>query len=179
MQPLPLRTLNDSPGPSADRELHTNGSTTTPGTPPRDYEWEAYQQDIDVDDDAWAKLPLDPQSAHDGVYEDEDEDWDVTEFNLQIGRMVLVDRVGAPLRPQYCEEVFILDSATFSSPFLFLFAKSFPAGEAPLKPSEAISVGYESYYHRVFCFVVFSKSSLSVTVSVSAFGASCFRDSKR
>ncbi|KAF2811073.1 uncharacterized protein BDZ99DRAFT_385519 [Mytilinidion resinicola] len=102
-QPLPLRTLNDSPGPSA--EHHASGSTTTPGTPPRDYEWEAYQQDIDVDDDAWAKLPLDPEAAHDGVYEDEDEDWDVTEFNLQIGRMVLVDRVGAPLRPQYAEEL--------------------------------------------------------------------------
>ncbi|OCK84793.1 hypothetical protein K432DRAFT_94554 [Lepidopterella palustris CBS 459.81] len=102
-QPLPLRNQNENTNGT------TNATTTTPGTPPRDYEWEAYQQDVDLDDDVWGKLPADPQTAHDGDFEDEDEDedpdWVAKDVNLQIGRMVLTDRNGGLFRPQYAEEL--------------------------------------------------------------------------
>jgi len=102
-QPLPLRNQSEN--------TNSNATTTTPGTPPRDYEWEAYQQDVDLDDDVWGKLPANPQPAHDGVYEDdEDRDGDTTDANLQIGRMIMTERVCGFFRLQYAEEVFVLFS---------------------------------------------------------------------
>lgn len=96
-QPLPLRNQSENTNSNA---------TTTPGTPPRDYEWEAYQQDVDLDDDVWGKLPANPQPAHDGVYEDdEDRDGDTMDANLQIGRMIMTERVCGLFRLQYAEEL--------------------------------------------------------------------------
>ena len=109
-QPVPLRNQSENTNSNA---------TTTPGTPPRDYEWEAYQQDVDLDDDVWGKLPANPQPAHDGVYEDdEDRDGDTTDANLQIGRMIMTERVCGLFRPQYAEEVFVPFSTRTSIPFL-------------------------------------------------------------
>lgn len=107
-QPVPLRNQSENTNSNA---------TTTPGTPPRDYEWEAYQQDVDLDDDVWGRLPANPQPAHDGVYEDdEDRDGDMTDANLQIGRMIMTERVCGLFRLQYAEEVFVLFSTrTFNS----------------------------------------------------------------
>ncbi|ORY17672.1 hypothetical protein BCR34DRAFT_474618 [Clohesyomyces aquaticus] len=101
-QPLPLRTQTTQPENSS-----TNATTTTPGTPPRDYEWEAYQQHVDIDGDAWEKLPAEPEETHDDVYEDEDEDEDqiATDLTIRIGRMIICENITGFFRPQYAEEL--------------------------------------------------------------------------
>jgi len=84
-------------------------NTTTPGTPPRDYEWEAYQQDVQVDHhgDAWEKLPAEPEETPDDVYEDENDDEDeiATDLTIRIGRMIICENITGFFRPQYAEEV--------------------------------------------------------------------------
>jgi hypothetical protein len=82
-------------------------NTTTPGTPPRDYEWEAYQQDVEVDGDAWERLPAEPEVTQDDVYEDENDDEDqiATDLTIRIGRMIICENVTGFFRPQYAEEV--------------------------------------------------------------------------
>jgi hypothetical protein len=94
-----------------------NATTTTPGTPPRDYEWEAYQQHVQVDGgtDAWEKLPAEPEETPDDVYEDEDDDEDEigTDLTIRIGRMIICENITGFFRPQYAEEV--------SSPFFLCF----------------------------------------------------------
>ncbi|KAF2199291.1 hypothetical protein GQ43DRAFT_433517 [Delitschia confertaspora ATCC 74209] len=101
-QPLPLRTQSTQP-----ENANTVGTTTTPGTPPRDYEWEAYQQHVEVDDDIWEKLPAEPEETHDDVYEDEDEDEDriATDLTIRIGRMIISENITGFFRPQYAEEL--------------------------------------------------------------------------
>ncbi|KAF1957568.1 hypothetical protein CC80DRAFT_592812 [Byssothecium circinans] len=91
-----------------DRES-VNASTTTPGTPPRDYEWEAYQQHVQVDGgtDAWEKLPAEPEETPDDVYEDENDDEDeiATDLTIRIGRMIICENITGFFRPQYAEEL--------------------------------------------------------------------------
>ena len=49
---IPVRTQSSTSLPDHDHDLYENPNsvnTTTPGTPPRDYEWQEYQQDVEVD----------------------------------------------------------------------------------------------------------------------------------
>jgi len=112
-QPLPLRQSSQSQ-PESSSTTTGAATTTTPGTPPRDYEWEAYQQHVDVDDDVWEQLPAEPEETHDDVYEDEDEDEDriATDLTIRIGRMIISENITGFFRPQYAEEV--------KSPVLFV-----------------------------------------------------------
>jgi hypothetical protein len=112
-QQIPLRTEQTS-GVQPENETNFgsgNGdaSTTTPGTPPRDYEWEAYQQDVQVDrhGDAWEKLPAEPEETPDDVYEDENDDEDeiASDLTIRIGRMIICENITGFFRPQYAEEV--------------------------------------------------------------------------
>lgn len=108
-QSLPLRRQSVQPE-------HNGPSThTTPGTPPRDYEWEVYQQLVDVDDDVWDKLPAEPEETNDDVYEDEDEDEDhmAADLTIRIGRMIICENVTGFFRPQYAEEVMPYFSAMY------------------------------------------------------------------
>lgn len=111
---LPVRTSSASIPPDNKYE-NGNGSekvdtTTTPGTPPRDYEWEAYQQDVEADGDAWERLPAEPEETQDDVYEDENDDEDqiATDLTIRIGRMIICENVTGFFRPQYAEEVRLL-----------------------------------------------------------------------
>ncbi|KAF2114779.1 fungal-specific transcription factor domain-containing protein [Lophiotrema nucula] len=101
---LPVRT-NTSTSQADDSK--TNVNTTTPGTPPRDYEWEAYQQHVDVDRDAWETLPAEPEETGDDVFEDENEDEDqtATDLTIRIGRMIICENITGFFRPQYAEEL--------------------------------------------------------------------------
>jgi hypothetical protein len=109
-QPIPVRTTSQSAQPEKYESSNTNASTTTPGTPPRDYEWEAYQQHVEVDgpgSDAWEKLPAEPEETNDDVFEDENDDEDqiATDLTIRIGRMIICENVTGFFRPQYAEEV--------------------------------------------------------------------------
>lgn len=145
-QPLPVRTqTTQQPEPS-----NAAVSTTTPGTPPRDYEWEAYQQDVDIDDDAWEKLPAEPEDLHDDVYEDENEDEDqiATDLTIRIGRMIICENITGFFRPQYAEEVLPFSLANNSSIVenvsLFLFgifteiSRASLASSSPSIPSQLL-----------------------------------------
>ncbi|KAF1831210.1 hypothetical protein BDW02DRAFT_650073 [Decorospora gaudefroyi] len=90
--------------------------TTTPGTPPRDYEWEAYQQDVEPETDAWERLPAEPEETQDDVYEDENDDEDqiATDLTIRIGRMIICENVTGFFRPQYAEELGKLLSESFT-----------------------------------------------------------------
>jgi hypothetical protein len=105
---LPDRTQSSSSLP--DNKYDNANSidlTNTPGTPPRDYEWEAYQQDVEADQDAWERLPAEPEETQDDVYEDENDDEDqiATDLTIRIGRMIICENVTGFFRPQYAEEV--------------------------------------------------------------------------
>ncbi|KAF2866534.1 hypothetical protein BDV95DRAFT_584114 [Massariosphaeria phaeospora] len=106
-QPIPVRTQSQSTQPEKYESSTTNASTTTPGTPPRDYEWEAYQQHVEVDGDAWEKLPAEPEETPDDVYEDENDDEDqiATDLTIRIGRMIICENITGFFRPQYAEEL--------------------------------------------------------------------------
>lgn len=110
-QPIPLRTTQSSSAQAEKYEQDKTASTTTPGTPPRDYEWEAYQQSVQVDQfdggDAWEKLPAEPEETPDDVYEDEDDDENevATDLTIRIGRMIICENITGFFRPQYAEEV--------------------------------------------------------------------------
>lgn len=107
-QPIPVRT--SSQNQPEKHESSNNASTTTPGTPPRDYEWEAYQQHVEVDADAWEKLPAEPEETNDDVFEDEDDDEDqiAADLTIRIGRMIICENITGFFRPQYAEEVLSL-----------------------------------------------------------------------
>ncbi|KAF2736933.1 fungal-specific transcription factor domain-containing protein [Polyplosphaeria fusca] len=113
-QPLPVRTTTTS---QADTSTSITNHTT-PGTPPRDYEWEAYQQHVDIDGDAWEKLPPEPEETHDDVFEDENEDEDqiATDLTIRIGRMIICENITGFFRPQYAEELGKLLSEHPSTP---------------------------------------------------------------
>lgn len=103
---LPVRT--QSSASLTDKYENSNSiDTTTPGTPPRDYEWEAYQQDVEADGDAWERLPAEPEETQDDVYEDENDDEDqiATDLTIRIGRMIICENVTGFFRPQYAEEL--------------------------------------------------------------------------
>lgn len=114
-QPIPVRTASQVSQPEGyeyetkyEPSNATNASTTTPGTPPRDYDWEAYQQHVEVDDgDAWEKLPAEPEETNDDVYEDENDDEDqiATDLTIRIGRMIICENITGFFRPQYAEEL--------------------------------------------------------------------------
>jgi len=108
-QPIPLRTQSTGTVTQVERsDQEKSVSTTTPGTPPRDYEWEAYQQHVQVDGgDAWEKLPAEPEETPDDVYEDENDDEDeiATDLTIRIGRMIICENITGFFRPQYAEEV--------------------------------------------------------------------------
>jgi hypothetical protein len=103
---LPVRTQSASSLPDNNEEPIAI-DTTTPGTPPRDYEWEAYQQDVEADRDAWERLPAEPEETQDDVFEDENDDEDqiATDLTIRIGRMIICENVTGFFRPQYAEEV--------------------------------------------------------------------------
>ena len=105
---LPVRTQSSSSLPDGYENTNANSvDTTTPGTPPRDYEWEAYQQDVEPETDAWERLPAEPEETQDDVYEDENDDEDqiATDLTIRIGRMIICENVTGFFRPQYAEEV--------------------------------------------------------------------------
>ncbi|KAF2263844.1 fungal-specific transcription factor domain-containing protein [Lojkania enalia] len=106
-KPLPVRTSSISQADSSSTANTNNVNTTTPGTPPRDYEWEAYQQDVDIDADSWERLPAEPEETGDDVYEDENEDEDqiATDLTIRIGRMIICENITGFFRPQYAEEL--------------------------------------------------------------------------
>ncbi|KAF9733652.1 hypothetical protein PMIN04_005685 [Paraphaeosphaeria minitans] len=113
-QPIPLRTHSSSTvQPEKYESMYEQDkalSTTTPGTPPRDYEWEAYQQSVQVDQSegaAWEQLPAEPEETPDDVYEDEDDDeMEVaTDLTIRIGRMIICENITGFFRPQYAEEL--------------------------------------------------------------------------
>lgn len=103
---LPVRTQSPSSLPDRNDDPIAI-DTTTPGTPPRDYEWEAYQQDVEADRDAWERLPAEPEVTQDDVFEDENDDEDqiATDLTIRIGRMIICENVTGFFRPQYAEEV--------------------------------------------------------------------------
>ena len=114
---LPVRTQSSA---SVHDGYDNAGSvdTTTPGTPPRDYEWEAYQQDVEPETDAGERLPAEPEETQDDVYEDEnddDEDQIATDLTIRIGRMIICENVTGFFRPQYAEEVLSALSMCFIS----------------------------------------------------------------
>jgi len=78
-------------------------------TPPRDFEWESYQQDVSAEY-GWDSLAADPQAMHDGMYIDDDEDddgmGDMTDTTLRIGKVVITERIGGLFRPQTAKHVF-------------------------------------------------------------------------
>ncbi|KAH8727710.1 fungal-specific transcription factor domain-containing protein [Phaeosphaeriaceae sp. PMI808] len=116
---LPVRTQSSADLP--DKYENSNSvDTTTPGTPPRDYEWEAYQQDVEADGDAWERLPAEPEETQDDVYEDEDDDEDqiATDLTIRIGRMIICENVTGFFRPQYAEEVLSALSTCIGPAFL-------------------------------------------------------------
>jgi hypothetical protein len=84
-------------------------------TPPRDYDWASYQQNVSPDYDQWDYLVADPQATHDGTYlddyDDSDEKSDTIGPTLQIGRMILTERIGGLFRPHYAKEVLYFSSA--------------------------------------------------------------------
>ncbi|KAF1936018.1 fungal-specific transcription factor domain-containing protein [Clathrospora elynae] len=105
---LPVRTQSSASLPDQYENSNSNSiDTTTPGTPPRDYEWEAYQQDVEPETDAWERLPAEPEETQDDVYEDENDDEDqiATDLTIRIGRMIICENVTGFFRPQYAEEV--------------------------------------------------------------------------
>lgn len=106
---IPVRTQSSTSLPEHDPYENPNSvNTTTPGTPPRDYEWQEYQQDVEVDrGDAWEQLPAEPEETQDDVYEDENDDEDqiATDLTIRIGRMIICENVTGFFRPQYAEEL--------------------------------------------------------------------------
>lgn len=105
-----MRTQSSTSVPEFEHDPYENPNsvnTTTPGTPPRDYEWQEYQQDVEVDGDAWERLPAEPEETQDDVYEDENDDEDqiATDLTIRIGRMIICENVTGFFRPQYAEEV--------------------------------------------------------------------------
>lgn len=111
---------------SVGTDKHDNSNsidTTTPGTPPRDYEWEAYQQHVEADGNAaWEQLPAEPETTHDDVYEDENDDEDqiATDLTIRIGRMIICENITGFFRPQYAEELGKLLSERPPSPSMGL-----------------------------------------------------------
>ncbi|EOA89110.1 uncharacterized protein SETTUDRAFT_167700 [Exserohilum turcica Et28A] len=103
---LPVRTQSSASVADA-HDTANSVDTTTPGTPPRDYEWEAYQQDVEPETDAWERLPAEPEVTQDDVYEDENDDEDqiATDLTIRIGRMIICENVTGFFRPQYAEEL--------------------------------------------------------------------------
>jgi uncharacterized membrane protein len=107
-----VRTNSQASAPPTEKyeSSTTNANTTTPGTPPRDYEWEAYQQHVEVDGgDSWEKLPAEPEETNDDVFEDENDEEDqiATDLTIRIGRMIICENVTGFFRPQYAEEVLV------------------------------------------------------------------------
>ena len=104
---LPVRPQSSAGLPDQYDISNSVDNTTTPGTPPRDYEWEAYQQDVQADGDAWERLPAEPEETQDDVYEDENDDEDqiATDLTIRIGRMIICENVTGFFRPQYADEV--------------------------------------------------------------------------
>ncbi|KAF2275190.1 uncharacterized protein EI97DRAFT_379746 [Westerdykella ornata] len=113
-QPLPVRTNSQAAVTPTEKyetsSTNANINTQTPGTPPRDYEWEAYQQHVEVDGgDAWERLPAEPEEMNDDVFEDENDEEDqiATDLTIRIGRMIICENITGFFRPQYAEEVCI------------------------------------------------------------------------
>ncbi|KAJ4366812.1 hypothetical protein N0V83_007337 [Neocucurbitaria cava] len=113
---LPVRPQSSSASVLDKYENSNSIDTTTPGTPPRDYEWEAYQQDVEADGDAWERLPAEPEETQDDVYEDENDDEDqiATDLTIRIGRMIICENITGFFRPQYAEELGKLLSESFT-----------------------------------------------------------------
>ncbi len=104
---LPVRPQSSAGLPDPFDSSNSIDNTTTPGTPPRDYEWESYQQDVQASGENWERLPAEPEEMQDDVYEDENDDEDQigTDLTIRIGRMIICENVTGFFRPQYAEEV--------------------------------------------------------------------------
>ncbi|KAH9859853.1 hypothetical protein IAQ61_011635 [Plenodomus lingam] len=113
---LPVRTQSSTSVVDKFESSNSVDLTTTPGTPPRDYDWEAYQQDVEPEGDAWERLPAEREEAQDDVYEDENDDEDqiATDLTIRIGRMIICENVTGFFRPQYAEELGKLLSESFT-----------------------------------------------------------------
>ena len=104
---LPVRPQSSAGLPDQFDASNSVENTTTPGTPPRDYEWESYQQDVQASGETWERLPAEPEEMQDDVYEDENDDEDQigTDLTIRIGRMIICENVTGFFRPQYADEV--------------------------------------------------------------------------
>ncbi|KAF2750360.1 hypothetical protein M011DRAFT_465126 [Sporormia fimetaria CBS 119925] len=107
-QTIPVRSNSQATITPTEKYDAAGVNTTTPGTPPRDYEWEAYQQHVEVDGpDSWEKLPAEPEETNDDVFEDENDEEDqiATDLTIRIGRMIICENITGFFRPQYAEEL--------------------------------------------------------------------------
>jgi hypothetical protein len=94
----------EAPGPTNVQHVPEEAQT-----PPRDFEWEAYQQSV-AEEYGWDNLVADPLAMHDGMYIDDDDDddgtADMTDTTLRIGKVVITERIGGLFRPQTAKQVF-------------------------------------------------------------------------
>lgn len=164
------------PGPSlSDKYESSNASATnaTPGTPPRDYEWEAYQQHVEVDgSDAWESLPAEPEETNDDVFEDENDEEDqiATDLTIRIGRMIICENVTGFFRPQYAEEVLFTFDYILPAGFSRLLRLSVVAWEASFGASYFDFIRGWSESTAIIYAVIRRADAVSCAIAYSALG---------
>jgi hypothetical protein len=93
-----------SASPAHAESLHENAQT-----PPRDFEWEDFLQARAPENGPWDDLVADPEALHDGTYIDEDDDsmvgTEATSRTLQIGKLIITERIGGLFQPGIAIEV--------------------------------------------------------------------------
>lgn len=79
------------------------------GTPPRDFDWEVYQQDVQREHPLWENLTSNatPNVGDDGSLCDVGDDDDHEEVILKLGRMVITQRIDGLTVSHYTKEVYL------------------------------------------------------------------------
>jgi hypothetical protein len=170
---IPVRTQSSTSLPDHDPYENPNSvNTTTPGTPPRDYDWQEYQQDVEVDrGDAWEQLPAEPEETQDDVYEDENDDEDqiATDLTIRIGRMIICENVTGFFRPQYAEEVLsILSALRLQDPSGVVAEMSRVAGQTPFGAQRLDLIRRWPKAVAVFCTIICRADAVPCAGSESA-----------
>lgn len=103
---------NNRTSPSSTNQASISNEEEVDQIPIRDYDWAHHQQNLSREKFQWNHLMADPQAMHDANYQDSDNDEnemsDTVGHSLQIGRMILTERIGGFFRPHYAKEVFII-----------------------------------------------------------------------
>lgn len=97
-----------APSGEGTERVSIEDDDSTAKTPSPNYEWASYQQNVSPDYHQWDYLVADPQATHEGTYLDDLDDADQEGHSmptLQIGRMILTERIGGLFRPHYAKEV--------------------------------------------------------------------------